>query len=181
MKGLHQLMRNLGGSLELRARMNGKEADVELSSELDDMLGADGDVPRFDAGAWQTALRTTAGAAALAQTMAMHVRRAITPVPRHAHDWTAASLDMVADILEACHSRLLEFSPLGTDSADVSFLGAKSLMNPVKARGSRPTCGFCGKAQQDVRRLIFGPGVHICSECVDLCNQLVADEQNGRA
>jgi hypothetical protein len=185
-KGLHQLVRNLSGSLELRVRMNGKDADVDplsLRSELEEMLGSDDEVPRasFDAGAWQTALRTTAGAAALAHTMATHVRRTISPGPRHAHDWTTASLGMVADILEACHSRLLEFSPVGSDSAELSFLGAKPLVNPAKIRGARPSCGFCGKAQQDVRKLICGPGVYICNECVELCNRLVAEDQNGRA
>ena len=31
-------------------------------------------------------------------------------------------------------------------------------------------CSFCGKSQKQVKKLIAGPGVYICDECVDLCN-----------
>ncbi len=41
-------------------------------------------------------------------------------------------------------------------------------------------CNFCGKHQDDVERMIIGPGVNICSECITLCNSLV-DEKSGRA
>ncbi|EEH63505.1 ATP-dependent Clp protease, ATP-binding subunit ClpX [Gleimia coleocanis DSM 15436] len=37
-------------------------------------------------------------------------------------------------------------------------------------------CSFCGKHQKQVVKLIGGPGVYICNECVDLCNELIADE-----
>ena len=37
-------------------------------------------------------------------------------------------------------------------------------------------CSFCGKSQQKVVRLVAGPGVYICNECVDLCNQIIAEE-----
>jgi ATP-dependent Clp protease ATP-binding subunit ClpX len=36
-------------------------------------------------------------------------------------------------------------------------------------------CSFCGKSKDEVRRLIAGPGVFICDECVDLCNDILAD------
>ena len=36
-------------------------------------------------------------------------------------------------------------------------------------------CSFCGKRQDEVRKLIGGPGVHICDECVDLCNDILAE------
>lgn len=38
-------------------------------------------------------------------------------------------------------------------------------------------CSFCGKSQEEVYRLIAGPGVWICNECVDLCNIILADEK----
>jgi ClpX C4-type zinc finger len=38
------------------------------------------------------------------------------------------------------------------------------------------TCSFCGKNQQEVRKLIVGPSVHICDECVKLCSGIVAAE-----
>ena len=37
-------------------------------------------------------------------------------------------------------------------------------------------CSFCGKSQKQVKKLIGGPGVYICDECVDLCNEIVAEE-----
>ena len=38
------------------------------------------------------------------------------------------------------------------------------------------TCSFCGKAQEDVKKLIAGPAVYICDECIELCKDIVAEE-----
>jgi ATP-dependent Clp protease ATP-binding subunit ClpX len=37
-------------------------------------------------------------------------------------------------------------------------------------------CSFCGKSQKQVRKLIAGPGVYICDECIDLCNEIIDEE-----
>ncbi|MHC1684562.1 MAG: ATP-dependent Clp protease ATP-binding subunit ClpX [Clostridiaceae bacterium] len=37
-------------------------------------------------------------------------------------------------------------------------------------------CSFCGKSQEQVRRLIAGPGVYICDECIELCSEIITDE-----
>jgi ATP-dependent Clp protease ATP-binding subunit ClpX len=37
-------------------------------------------------------------------------------------------------------------------------------------------CSFCGKSQDEVRKLIAGPTVYICDECIDLCNDIIAEE-----
>ena len=37
-------------------------------------------------------------------------------------------------------------------------------------------CSFCGKSQHEVRKLIAGPNVFICDECVDLCNDIIREE-----
>ena len=37
-------------------------------------------------------------------------------------------------------------------------------------------CSFCGKNQNEVPKLIAGPSVFICDECVDLCNEIISDE-----
>ena len=37
-------------------------------------------------------------------------------------------------------------------------------------------CSFCGKSQEQVRKLIAGPGVYICDECVELCNEILDEE-----
>ena len=41
---------------------------------------------------------------------------------------------------------------------------------------SKLSCTFCGKGQEDVRKLIAGPSVYICDECVDLCNDIIEEE-----
>ncbi len=37
-------------------------------------------------------------------------------------------------------------------------------------------CSFCGKSQHEVRKLIAGPSVYVCDECVDLCNDIIREE-----
>jgi len=38
------------------------------------------------------------------------------------------------------------------------------------------TCSFCGKSQEEVKKLIAGPAVYICDECIELCNDIIAEE-----
>ncbi len=38
------------------------------------------------------------------------------------------------------------------------------------------SCSFCGKGQREVRKLIAGPTVYICDECIRLCNDIIAEE-----
>jgi len=40
-----------------------------------------------------------------------------------------------------------------------------------------PRCSFCGKSQNAVERLVAGPNVYICNECIDLCNEILKDEE----
>lgn len=42
-------------------------------------------------------------------------------------------------------------------------------------------CSFCGKSQHEVRKLIAGPSVFICDECVDLCNDIITEEMQEQA
>jgi len=42
-------------------------------------------------------------------------------------------------------------------------------------------CSFCGKSQKQVKKLIAGPGVYICDECIELCNEIIEEELNGVA
>ena len=42
-------------------------------------------------------------------------------------------------------------------------------------------CSFCGKSQHEVKKLIAGPSVFICDECIDLCNDIIRDELPGNA
>jgi len=43
-------------------------------------------------------------------------------------------------------------------------------------RSGNLVCSFCGKSQDEVRKLIAGPTVYICDECIDLCNDIIAEE-----
>ena len=49
--------------------------------------------------------------------------------------------------------------------------GRSILTNPAK-------CSFCEKAQWRVEKLIAGPGVHICGECIDLCNEMIGEQRS---
>ncbi len=42
-------------------------------------------------------------------------------------------------------------------------------------------CSFCGKSQKQVKKLIAGPGVYICDECIDLCNEIIEEELTEQA
>jgi len=42
-------------------------------------------------------------------------------------------------------------------------------------------CSFCGKSQKQVKKLIAGPGVYICDECIDLCNEIIEEELSDSA
>ncbi len=55
-----------------------------------------------------------------------------------------------------------------------------------KSRGEQPSgsppppilrCSFCNKSQRDVKKLIAGPKVYICDECVDICNDILAEDR----
>src|SRR5258708_26562320 len=42
--------------------------------------------------------------------------------------------------------------------------------------GELVKCSFCGKSQKQVKKLIAGPGVYICDECIDLCNEIIEED-----
>jgi ATP-dependent Clp protease ATP-binding subunit ClpX len=46
-----------------------------------------------------------------------------------------------------------------------------------RSREKDLNCSFCGKSQKDVRKLIAGPSVYICDECVELCNDIITEEE----
>ena len=49
-------------------------------------------------------------------------------------------------------------------------------MARVGESGDLLKCSFCGKSQKSVKKLIAGPGVYICDECIDLCNEIIEEE-----
>jgi ATP-dependent Clp protease ATP-binding subunit ClpX len=50
-------------------------------------------------------------------------------------------------------------------------------MAPQRTRNDVPTCSFCGKRHDEVNKLIAGPDVNICDECVHLCSEIVAEDK----
>ena len=53
--------------------------------------------------------------------------------------------------------------------------GEKQLTRPTDSN-EQLLCSFCGKSQRQVKKLIAGPGVYICDECIDLCNEIIDEE-----
>ncbi len=51
-------------------------------------------------------------------------------------------------------------------------------MSEKKGKYSYLSCSFCGKPQKEVRKLVAGPGVYICNECIELCNDIIVDESD---
>ena len=51
-------------------------------------------------------------------------------------------------------------------------------MNKKETTAGLLRCSFCGKSQNEVKKLIAGPGVYICDECIELCNDIIAEERD---
>ena len=68
------------------------------------------------------------------------------------------------------------FAP--TDRETYSDWKAKSTMDRRRDdhQNGNLSCSFCGKSQKEVRKLIAGPTVYICDECIGLCNDIIAEE-----
>jgi ATP-dependent Clp protease ATP-binding subunit ClpX len=61
---------------------------------------------------------------------------------------------------------------VGTSPAQSSEVGVARMGES----GDLLKCSFCGKSQKQVKKLIAGPGVYICDECIDLCNEIIEEE-----
>lgn len=85
-----------------------------------------------------------------------------------------------AKSIETTHSEALELIAKAFGLASWNVLSAKidaaaPRANGAPARSPVLYCSFCGKSQHDVRKLVAGPGVYICDECVDLCTDIFDD------
>ena len=58
-----------------------------------------------------------------------------------------------------------------------SFLRNQEEDHDKKEKSSTSYCSFCGKSQHEVKKLIAGPTVFICDECVDLCVDIIKEEK----
>ena len=50
------------------------------------------------------------------------------------------------------------------------------MANKDNSKDKNLICNFCGKSQDEVERMIIGPGVDICNECIELCHSLLDEE-----
>src|SRR5215470_17668102 len=97
-----------------------------------------------------------------------------------------------AKAVETTHSECLELIAKAFGHENWNILSAKidaarsgapdgRALSPAGTTDSRPSntlyCSFCGKSQHDVRKLIAGPTVFICDECVELCNDVIENEE----
>lgn len=57
---------------------------------------------------------------------------------------------------------------------------SRSIKKSSNSRSRSIHCSFCGKSQREVDRLIAGPSVYICNECIDLCNDLLTEENENK-
>ncbi|RME54901.1 MAG: ATP-dependent Clp protease ATP-binding subunit ClpX [Deltaproteobacteria bacterium] len=70
-------------------------------------------------------------------------------------------------------------SPVPSLERDRSGPLPRSGGTPLKRKGNEGnnlSCSFCGKSQREVKKLIAGPTVYICDECIELCNDIIAEE-----
>ena len=95
--------------------------------------------------------------------------------------------------VETTHSECLELIAKAFGFENWNILAAKIETAQSRASGAAPVapaeeldpatpqrtlhCSFCGKSQHDVRKLIAGPTVFICDECVGLCNAIIGDQE----
>ncbi|MDQ0471314.1 ClpX C4-type zinc finger protein [Labrys wisconsinensis] len=89
-----------------------------------------------------------------------------------------------AKAVETTHSECLELiaKAFGFDNWNILSAridAAAREHSPVEQSSPAPRrtlhCSFCGKSQHDVRKLVAGPAVFICDECIELCNEFVED------
>ncbi len=54
---------------------------------------------------------------------------------------------------------------------------ARRILGRREAPSDRRRCSFCWKSEDQVGKLVAGPGVYICDECVELCNEILEEER----
>ncbi len=78
--------------------------------------------------------------------------------------------------------RILQF---GNRKRNIEKFKLRNLQSEIETmvRRSDDTlrCSFCGKSQNEVKKLIAGPTVYICNECIDICNEIITDDQQAEA
>ena len=108
------------------------------------------------------------------------IRRAAMLAQRAGLDQVGAEHLLAALPLDPGSRARRVLSQLGVSIAAMKK-GLGGYVGPGKQRRRRRgkadlACSFCGKGQKQVKKLVAGPGVYICDECIDLCNEILAEE-----
>ncbi len=83
-------------------------------------------------------------------------------------------------VIVACMEWLERHYPhIGNDTAKLRGQRLWKVKTPF-SRTQQRNCSFCGKEQSEIQRLIAGPGVYICDQCIALCNEIIAEETSSR-
>jgi hypothetical protein len=91
----------------------------------------------------------------------------------------SSGLTINSVVVVACMEWLERHGALLADDTTNTSKPSNRLRWKIKApfaRAQHRNCSFCGKEEGEVQRLVAGPGVYICDECVTLCNEIIADE-----
>lgn len=57
-----------------------------------------------------------------------------------------------------------------------NFRGVTRMYDNTNSNNGAVRCSFCGKTQEEVKKIVAGPGVYICNECIDLCKEIIDEE-----
>lgn len=84
------------------------------------------------------------------------------------------------ELLKASYTATDAFIAVIEATRVASTASASASEVPPSASADLPArnCSFCGKSERQVERIVAGPDVYICSECVDLCQKIIHDESS---
>jgi excisionase family DNA binding protein len=93
--------------------------------------------------------------------------------------WKISERALKAFVRDQTQDQVQQTYLAGSEQGPIGALGRIGRALGVGGKAPAPyKCSFCGKSQQDVRRMIAGPNyVYICDACVALCNEIIASEQ----
>ena len=95
-------------------------------------------------------------------------RNIVRPTAGFANDWKSALSERC---IRNCNTQLPRTS--SSNSGDPQTM--------VRRTDDTLRCSFCGKSQNEVKKLIAGPTVYICNECIDICNEIITDDQQAES